>query len=165
MKCIFHQYFWNLFINGILNSYLIPINIRVLFLNILGAKIEGSFHPKSIILSHRLKMGHHSFINRHCLIDNGKEWITIGNNVAIACNVSLLTTNHSYEDESRRGGQVIPKPGIIEDGAWIGANCIILPGTKITKGCVIAAGSVVKGETEPNSIYAGNPAKIIKKLV
>ena len=53
---------------------------------------------------------------------------------------------------------------IIEDAVWIGSNSIILPGALIRKGCVIAAGSVVKGETRPNCIYAGNPAKLIKVI-
>lgn len=47
---------------------------------------------------------------------------------------------------------------------WIGANCIILPGSIIRKGCVIAAGSVFRGETKVNCVYAGNPAKLIKEL-
>jgi len=71
--------------------------------NLLGAKIQGSLHAKSIILSHKLKIGKGSFINRHCLIDNGQEWVKIGKNVAIACNVSVLTTNHDYSDEIRGG--------------------------------------------------------------
>lgn len=104
MRSILRQYFWNLLINGILNSYFTPIAIRVFVLNRLGAKIKGSFHAKSIILSHRLRLGKESYINRHCIIDNGKEWITIGDNVAVACNVSILTSNHQYTDNNRRGG-------------------------------------------------------------
>lgn len=104
MRSILRQYFWNLLINGILNSYFTPIAIRVFVLNRLGAKIKGSLHAKSIILSHRLRLGKGSYINRHCIIDNGKEWITIGDNVAVACNVSILTSNHQYTDKNRRGG-------------------------------------------------------------
>ena len=104
MKSIIRQYYWNLFINGILNSYVTPIFLRVFVLNVLGAQIKGTLHAKSILLSHRLKIGKSSFINRHCLLDNGGEWITVGKNVAIACNVSMLTTNHLYTDENRRGG-------------------------------------------------------------
>ena len=164
MKSIIRQYLWNLFINGILNSYFMPICVRVFVLNIIGAKVHGAIHAKCILLSHRINLGKGSFINRRSLLDNGNAWITIGNNVAIGCNVSLLTTNHMYNDGNRRGGQISPKTVIIEDAMWIGANSIILPGTIIRKGCVIAAGSVVRGETKSNCVYAGNPAIFIKEL-
>ena len=42
------------------------------------------------------------------------------------------------------GGKLLPIPIVVHDGCWIGANSTILPGTVIEKGCVIAAGSVVK---------------------
>lgn len=141
-----------------------PICVRVFVLNIIGAKVHGAIHAKCILLSHRINLGKGSFINRRSLLDNGNAWITIGNNVAIGCNVSLLTTNHMYNDGNRRGGQISPKTVIIEDAMWIGANSIILPGTIIRKGCVIAAGSVVRGETKSNCVYAGNPAIFIKEL-
>ena len=46
----------------------------------------------------------------------------------------------------------------------IGANSTILPGSIIEKGCVIAAGSVVKGTCKTNRLYAGVPAKEIRQL-
>lgn len=108
MKSVIRQYLWNIFINGLLNSYLIPIFLREKVFNLLGAKIHGSLHAKCIVLSHKLEIGKGSYINRRCLIDNGREWVVVGNNVAIACNVSLLTTNHDYSNETRRGGQFHP---------------------------------------------------------
>ncbi|RDU58323.1 DapH/DapD/GlmU-related protein [Helicobacter sp. MIT 99-5507] len=52
---------------------------------------------------------------------------------------------------------------IIGDDCWIGLNAIILSGSKIGKGCVIGAGSVVRGEFEPYSVIIGNPAIQVKK--
>lgn len=49
---------------------------------------------------------------------------------------------------------------IVEDEVWIGANVILLPGTKIGRGSTIGAGSVVRGKVPPYSIVTGNPAKI-----
>ena len=51
---------------------------------------------------------------------------------------------------------------VIEDDVWVGARALILPGVKIGKGSVIAAGSVVAKNVEPYSIVAGNPAKLIR---
>lgn len=58
----------------------------------------------------------------------------------------------------------ITRPVVIEEGVWIGANAIILKGSKIGKGSIIGAGAVVSGEIPPMSIAAGNPAKVVKKI-
>ena len=55
--------------------------------------------------------------------------------------------------------------GYIEDHAWIASECFVHPGSKIAKGCVIGAKSVIKKKTEEWSIYEGNPAKFIKKRI
>lgn len=53
-------------------------------------------------------------------------------------------------------------PVVIEDDVMIGANCVILEGVKVGKGAVVAAGSVVTKDVEPNAVVAGSPAKVIK---
>lgn len=54
----------------------------------------------------------------------------------------------------------------IGEHVWIGANATILPGVTIADNCVIAAGTLVnKSLVEPNTLYAGVPAKPIKKLL
>ena len=57
----------------------------------------------------------------------------------------------------------MPSKGVItgEDDVWIGANCVLLDGAFLRRGCVIAAGSIVGGEASAYSINAGNPLKII----
>ena len=54
-------------------------------------------------------------------------------------------------------------PIIVEDDVWIGTDALILSGVKLSRGTVVAAGSVVVKSTEPYSIVGGNPAKLIKK--
>lgn len=54
---------------------------------------------------------------------------------------------------------------IIGDDVWVGAQCVILKNAHIGSGCIVAAGSVVTaGDYPPNSLLAGNPAKVIKDL-
>jgi virginiamycin A acetyltransferase len=51
----------------------------------------------------------------------------------------------------------------IGDDVWIGANCTITDGVKIGNGSVIGANSVVTSDVPEYSIYAGTPAKFIRK--
>ncbi len=55
-------------------------------------------------------------------------------------------------------------PVIIEDNVLIGANAVILEGIKVGKNSVIAAGAVVTKDVPENSVAAGIPAKVIKKI-
>ena len=49
----------------------------------------------------------------------------------------------------------------IGNNVFIGAETMILPGTVICDNCIVCGGTVIKGKTDPNGIYAGNPAKRI----
>ena len=57
-----------------------------------------------------------------------------------------------------------PLPVTIAKNVWIGERSIILKGTEIGENSIIGAGSVVSGKVPANVIYAGNPAKEIRKL-
>lgn len=98
------------------------------------------------------------------LQDLGK--ITIGDNVLMGPEVNIFTSNHGMKKDSLIINQELSiKEVIIENDVWIGARAIILPGVKIAKGTVIAAGSIVTKDTEQYSIVGGNPAKLIKYRV
>jgi tetrahydrodipicolinate N-acetyltransferase len=55
-------------------------------------------------------------------------------------------------------------PVIIEDDVVIGANAVILEGVRVGKGSVVAAGAVVTKDVPPNTVVAGTPARVIKKI-
>lgn len=154
------KYLFDFFINGIVMSYFIPSKIRTYILNLLGFNIgkNSIICSNCYIDSKKLIIGKNSYINKNCLIDNNAE-VLVGNNVGIAYNVTILTTNHEYNNPNKRTGKINSKKVIIDDGVWIGANCIVLPGTHIQKGVVIGAGSIVKGICESNFLYIGCPAK------
>lgn len=57
------------------------------------------------------------------------------------------------------------QPIFIGDDVWIGANVVVLKGAQIGDGCVVASGSVVtSGQYPPQSVLAGNPARVIKTI-
>lgn len=90
--------------------------------------------------------------------------LTIGNNVTLAPGVKIWSTNHNFDDPDvpvRRQGHTM-KPVIIEDDVFIASNAFVLPGTTLSRGCVVTAGAVVGGKVyRPFSILAGNPARVI----
>lgn len=96
------------------------------------------------------------------LMDSGK--ITIGNNVFIAPNVSIITEEHDMDVENRIAGLEYTHPVTIGDNVWICTGAIILPGVTIGNDSVIGAGSVVTKDIPPKSLAVGNPCKVIRKL-
>lgn len=93
--------------------------------------------------------------------------ITIGKGVLIGANVTVVDSDfHPLAAEQRRycSEGIAELPVIIEDNVFIGMNSIVLKGVTIGKNSVVGAGSIVTKNVQPNSIVAGNPAKIIGQL-
>lgn len=92
----------------------------------------------------------------------GDGEVTIGNFTAIAEDTVIYTQNHDYDHDERLpfGPKYIYKPVRVDDYAWVGLRCILLPGTHIGEGAVIQAGSVVQGDIPPCAIAGGNPARV-----
>jgi acetyltransferase-like isoleucine patch superfamily enzyme len=109
-------------------------------------------------------IGEHVVINSGCVLYSG-HGIRIGNHVAIAANCTLAPVNHAYADHTRliREQGFLPSRGgiVIEDDVWIGANCVLLDGTVLGQGCVLAAGAVVRGAIPPYTVWAGMPLRQI----
>jgi maltose O-acetyltransferase len=160
------QGLWDWVVNGVLASYIIPVNIRTICLRILGLKLnKSSINAHCFIGSKRLIIQDKTYVNRECLFNNeGIGAIYIGSNCAIGYRTSFYTTTHDFSDKNRRAGKVESHDIVIRNGCWIGANVTILPGVEIGQGSIIAAGSVVVHNCEANCIYGGVPAKVIRKL-
>lgn len=91
--------------------------------------------------------------------------VFIGNNVLMGPEVIIYTQNHSYSKKSvliRNQGYDDYKKVVIEDDVWIGRRAMIMPGSHIGKGAVIAAGAVVSGNVPEYAVVGGVPAKVIK---
>ena len=91
------------------------------------------------------------------------ESIDIGDSTMIASDV-VITDSDWHGIYDRTDYVATPKPVKIHKNVWIGERSIILKGTQIGENSIIVAGSVVHGDIPPNSVYAGNPAKEVKKL-
>jgi maltose O-acetyltransferase len=112
-----------------------------------------------------VKVGRGCYIGFNVICDtNFSELIEIGNNVTISHNTLIFA--HTVTPTSSYLGRIYNQiKGVsIADGAWIGANCTILPGVSIGTNCMVGAGSVVSKSTESYSLCAGNPCRKIKDL-
>lgn len=96
------------------------------------------------------------------------EKIVIQDNVMMGAGVHFYVNNHKFNriDIPIIDQGYYPSEGIIiKNGAWIGANAIILPGVTIGINSVIGAGSIVTKSIPDYCIAVGNPAKVIKRIV
>ncbi len=121
-------------------------------------------------------IGHRSFIGGGTTVDCSTS-ISIGDDVLIAYGGIVMDHNsHSVYFEDRkddlltwhrkehRFSHVTCAPTTIERRCWIGARCIILKGVTLGEGSVVGAGSVVTRSFGPNSLVAGNPARLIRVI-
>ena len=56
----------------------------------------------------------------------------------------------------------IPKPIVVENDVWIGANAVIMPDVTIGKGAIIGAGAIVTKDIPPYAVAVGQPARVVK---
>lgn len=141
--------------------------IRWLILKLLAKKTKGfQWIKTNVIIEHsdRISFGENVGINCNCYI-NGFGGLEIGNYVLLGTSITITTGAHPSKGKGEPTfyKRSVPKKTIIEDDVWIGSNCVILPGVKLKKGCIIGANSVVTKDTEKYAIYAGAPAKKISE--
>jgi len=109
------------------------------------------FEPKNISIGDDTIIGDHAFLD-------GRQKIAIGSHTDIASYVMIYNSEHDLESEEFTARE---EPVEIGDYCFIGPRVIILPGVKIGKGAVVAAGAVVTKEVEAFQIVGGVPAKVI----
>lgn len=118
------------------------------------------------LLGVKLTVGRGSFIGAETMISGavGNELI-VGENCAISNRVNFVLGTHEIGNHSLRAGKGIAGGKIVVgDGAWIGFSSTILPGVTIGEGAIVAAGSVVTRDVPADTMVAGVPAVVKKRL-
>jgi putative colanic acid biosynthesis acetyltransferase WcaF len=122
--------------------------LRVLILRAFGARIA----PGVVIKPHvrikfpwRLSIGAHTWIGEDVWIDNLAQ-VSIGAQCCISQAAYLCTGSHNWSKETF---DLVTKPIVIEDGAWICAKATIGPGVRVGEGAVLALGSVATRNLDP----------------
>ena len=115
---------------------------------------------------HRLEIGTNVAIHEMSYID-AYGGIKIGNDVAISHGVSIISFDHDINKDKLNFKNCPPIIGqiILENNIWVGAGVRILKNVLIEKNSIIAAGSLVNKSCGQNTILAGVPAKVIKKII
>lgn len=107
------------------------------------------------------RFGKNVLVNFGCsFMDRGG--ITIEEGALIGPQVKLITENHAEDPDMRQ--HVYSLPIVIKRKAWLGAGVTVLPGVTIGDNSIVGAGSVVTKDVPPNTIVAGVPAKVIRRL-
>ncbi len=146
------------------SSYHTPEEVRKLFSELTGKPVDvsfGLFPPFYTDCGKNITIGKNVFINSGCRFQD-QGGITIEDGALIGHNAVLATLNHDFHPQKR--SDLHPAPIHIGKNVWLGANVTVLPGTSIGDGAVIAAGSVVTKDIPSNTVAAGVPAKVIRKL-
>lgn len=136
---------------------------------------EGTFVWQYVVILPGAVIGKNCNINAHCFIENDVvigdnvtlkcgvylwDGIRIGNNVFVGPNVTII--NDKYP-RSKKYPEEFQKT-IVEEGASIGAGCILLCGITIGKNAMIGAGSVVNKSVPANQLWFGNPARYVRDI-
>jgi maltose O-acetyltransferase len=163
-----HKYIINMYL-GVIMSGFVMIPIRPYLMRLAGVKIGRRAHiSRGAIINPAAKnigIGDLFVCGMDVFLD-GTSRLEIGNRVHIGLRSSIITATHNIMPSiyRRDRSDLLCRPVTIEDGVWIGAHSIILPGVHIQKGCVIGAGSTVTQSCLSNGLYVGSPARRIKDL-
>ena len=131
-------------------------------------KYNARIEPGAIIRDY-VEIGDGAVIMMGAVLNLGS---VVGKGTMIDMNVVLGGRAHVGENCHIGAGSVLAgvieppsaDPVIIDDNVLVGANAVITEGVRVGKNAVIAAGSVVLSDVEPNSVYAGIPARKIKEV-
>jgi acetyltransferase-like isoleucine patch superfamily enzyme len=124
------------------------------FVNILpGAKVgEGSSIGSYAEIGRNVALGKRCRVEAHVFIPEG---VTVGDDVFIGPHACFTNDPNPPSPKEKW------RPTVVEDGAAIGANATILPGVRIGKRALVAAGAVVTRDVPEGMMAAGVPAKVV----
>lgn len=126
-----------------------------------------------------VRIGKYVHITPNVYIQSGDE-VIIGDFAGVSSGTRIYASSNTYQAPDGREKDILLSmsacaplelqyvetgPVIIGDYAFIGLNCVVLPGVRIGRGAIIGAGSVVTKDIPPYTIAVGIPARPVKKRV
>jgi len=136
------------------------------FVNLYGCEIGDNTKIGTFVeIQKGAKIGKNCKVSSHTFICEG---VIIEDNVFIGHNVTFI--NDLYPQATTEQGQLQTDddwacvPTLVQKGASIGSSVTLLCGVTVGENAIIGAGSVVVRDVPPNTIVAGNPARILRKI-
>ena len=141
---------------------------------VLGRRSNPDFQGKE----GELRIGARCHIAPHSLIQaHGGVWI--GDELTVASGARIYSMTHHYcpldraqsrfyrfSSTAREEDQaLIVSPVVVQTGAAVGLNCVVMPGSTIGENSWVGTNSLVHGSIPPNSIAWGVPAKVMREIV
>jgi putative colanic acid biosynthesis acetyltransferase WcaF len=155
---IIRQVLWFFVGAPLLRSWLIPFSrIKVAVLRAFGASIGQGVRIKpgvKVKFPWRLTVGDHCWLGEDLWIDNLAE-VQIGSHCCISQGVYLCTGSHDWSQDTF---DLMARPIVVENHAWLGARSIVAPGVTVREGAVLGLGSVATRSLDAWTIYLGTPA-------
>ena len=130
-----------------------PSRLKASLLRRFGATVGSRVllrHRINIHMPWKLTIGDDCWIGEESWILN-LEPVTLGSDVCISQRAFICTGNHDYRSSTMRYRN---DPVEIEDGAWVGAAAFVGPGVTVGRNGVVAAGSVITSDVEPNTVVS-----------
>lgn len=131
----------------------------------IGDNVE--FKENTVLQANKgtIKIGNKVFINRNCSIISCDK-IEIGDGTSLGGNILIYDHDHIYKRYGEQNWNNINKSSvIIGKNVWIGANTVILKGTRIGDNSVIAAGSVIKGEIPEHTLIYQKRNNVYRDII
>ena len=136
------------------------------FVNLYGCSIDDNSKVGTFVeIQKNASVGKNCKISSHTFICEG---VHIGDNVFVGHNVTFI--NDKYPRSANQDGSMQTEADwsvvetFVNNGASIGSSSTILCGVTIGENAIVGAGAVVTKDVPPNTVVAGVPAKVIKKL-
>jgi acetyltransferase-like isoleucine patch superfamily enzyme len=132
-----------------------------------GYHLAGSIDNRIILQARftnsEIIIGEHSQIMNGCELFS-TDSISIGDYVLLGAGVKIMDSNFHKVNPLLRMSPGESSPVLIHNNCWVGIDSLLLKGCEVGENSVIAAKSLVRSHLESNSIYGGNPARLIKKI-
>lgn len=126
-----------------------------------GARINGGV----VFQFPNVSIGAGTWIGRRTeFASTTRARISVGERCDISQDVLFICGSHEIGPSDRRAGTGTAADIVVGDGVWIGARVTLLGGSRVGKGSVIAAGSLVRGHFPDDVLVAGSPARIVREL-
>jgi acetyltransferase-like isoleucine patch superfamily enzyme len=110
---------------------------------------------------------HPTAIVNNALFNLSSGEVTVGEYAFFGHNVSILTGTHDWTKFGAERQVAVPPSGrdvVVEEGAWVSSNAIVVGPCRIGAHSVVGVGSLVLRDVEPYTIVAGNPARVLREI-